>query len=127
MTEELQALKEAAEKRRATIDPIKWVSRPQLFDLSYLHPDWIEGYASKGMTTDYPSNFYLDKSSPQPNEVPITSGFLQLKSQLLFLQNKFNSIRGGVGGRGIPISPETRTVTDSRGIGGRASHKYRWK
>ena len=56
MSEELKKLREAAEKRGALIDPIKWASRPQLFDLSYLHP----------------SGFYLDKKTEPTGEVSVT-------------------------------------------------------
>ena len=69
MSEELKKLREAAEKRGALIDPINWASRPQLFDLSYLHPDWVRHYATQGLTKDYPGDFYLDKKTEQPNEV----------------------------------------------------------
>ena len=88
MSEELKALREAAEKRRAMIDPIKWASRPQLFNLSYLHPP----------------EFYLDKKTQQPNEVTNKDSILrggegyrgghyeiqQLKGQFLHLQGKLN-------------------------------------
>ena len=62
-------------------------------------PLFVRHFAYQGLTKDYPSSFYLDKKSLQPNEYNNnlyynnrrdSNQIRELKGQVLFLQSKLN-------------------------------------